>query len=605
MSQFDTENIRVLYSEGLEKFLTTRNEECLTQAYNLGRESLRLGLSELDIIEFHHDSLSKVNGSLNDDGKFHSASTYLKEWLAPYEVKLQSFQDVIKELNRKNKQLTEEIENRREIQNELVESKEYFQLLLENGQDIITVLDQRGIIRYTSPSVYRILNYSQNRLVGSDVINYIHESDQKRVKRILKKILKTPGHVESIEFRFLHQEGHWIYLESIIKHVPESRDGPVLVVNSRDTTERRYNMQTLKEHKARLAEAQRIAKVGSWEWKPGEEPDLSWSDEMCRIYGYNPSDFDHSYETYLDHVHPDDRERIVGIIEDALKKKRAFSFEHKIIRLDGEVLNLLCRGRSVTNQQNEVVKMIGTCQDVTEQKLKEQKLREYSQKLRRLTEKIERTREEERIRIAREIHDELGQMLTVLKMDISMLSGQMKKKVSTEVLGYFNSEAEKILNRINTIIKSVQRITTDLRPEVLDDLGLREAIEWQSKEFEKRTGTLVNFISNIGDTDFLSDVHSTTLFRILQETLTNIIRHAEASRVDISFIRRNNNIYLAVEDNGVGITEEQKEAPTSFGIIGMRERTQFLGGDVEIKGDQEKGTTVTVRLPLDVENSKY
>lgn len=604
MSKSDSENIRVLYFEGLEKFLKSGDEACLAQAYIMGRESLQQGLSELDIIEFHHASLTKVNGSLNNETNIQLASNYLKEWLAPYEVKLHSFRNVIEELNRKNEQLTKEIENRREIQKELVESKDYFQSLLENGQDIITVLDQNGIIRYMSPSVYRILRYKPDRLIGSYVINYMHENDQQRVKKLFKKVAVTPGHVESVEFRFRHEEGHWICLESIVKNILGSRDGPIVIVNSRDVTERKLTMQTLKEHKTRLAEAQRIANVGSWEWIPGEASDLNWSDEMCRIYGYNPNDFDHTYETFLNHVHPDDRERIVGIIEDALKNKRAFSFEHKIIRLDDEIRVLLCRGRSVSNQENEIVKMIGTGQDITEQKLKEQKLREYSQKLRRLTEKMERTREEERIRIAREIHDELGQMLTVLKMDISIFNAHMKKKVSNEVLGYFNSEAEKILNRINTIIKSVQRITTDLRPEVLDDLGLKEAIEWQSKEFKKRTGTRVNFSTNIGDTEFLNNIQSTTLFRILQETLTNIIRHAEASRVAISFFKRNNNIYLIVKDDGVGITEEQKEAPTSFGIIGMRERTQFLGGDVEIKGEQGKGTTVTMRVPLDVKYAK-
>ncbi len=604
MSKSNAEHARNFYLEGLKKYLKKEDEESLIEAYKRGQELLRKGVSELDIIKFHHDSLLKVNSSLNDAKKIKLASVYLQEWLAPYEIKLQSFRDVIEELNLKNEQLTREIENRRQIQKELVKSKDYFQSLLENGQDIITVLDQEGVIRYMSPSIQRILEYNQNELVGSDFFRHIHDDDLKEVKKLYTKILNSPNHVESIEFRFKHQKGDWVYLESIVKQVKESRDGPILVLNSRDVTDRKYTMQTLKEHKTRLAEAQRIAKVGSWEWIPGEDSELNWSDELCRIYGFNPGSFDQCYETYLDRIHPDDQERIEEIIQDALINKRAFSFEHKIIRLDGEVRVLLCRGWSITNQENEVIKMIGTGQDVTDQKLKEQKLREYSQQLRKLNEKIGRTREEERIRIAREIHDELGQMLTVLKMDISVLSGQMKKKVSEEILAYFNNEAEKILDRINTIIKSVQRITTDLRPEVLDDLGLKEAIEWQSKEFESHSGIPVNFSTDLNSTDFLNDVQSTTLFRILQETLTNVMRHANASRVDISFYRRNNNIYLTVKDNGIGITKEQKEASTSFGMIGMRERTQFLGGNVDIKGEQGEGTTVTMWIPLDVEYVK-
>lgn len=604
MSQSNAEHTQNFYLEGLKKYLLNADEESLTQAYNMGQESLRKGLSELDIIKFHHESLSKVNGSLNDDEKIKLASVYLQEWLAPYEIKLHSFRDVIKELNQKNEQLTREIENRRQIQNELVKSKDYFQSLLENGQDIITVLDQEGVIRYMSPSIERILAYKQNELVGSDFFRYIHDDDLKEIKNLYVKMLNSPDGVESIEFRFKHQKGRWIYLESIIKQVQDSRDGPILVFNSRDVTDRKYTMETLKEHRARLAEAQSIAKVGSWEWKLGEDPELVWSDEMCRIFGFTQESFDNSYEMYTNHLYPGDRERIENTIKEAIQNKKPYSFEHRIIRPDGELRNILCKGRPVTNQQNELIKLIGTGQDITEQKKKEQKLREYSQQLRKLNEKIGRAREEERIRIAREIHDELGQMLTVLKMDVSMLSGQMKKKVSDEILKYFNSEAEKILDRINTIIHSVQRITTDLRPEVLDDLGLKEAIEWQSKEFESHTGVPVNFSTNLNSTKFLNDVQSTTLFRILQETLTNVMRHANASRVDISLDRRNNNIYLTVKDNGIGITREQKEASTSFGMIGMRERTQFLGGDVDIKGEEGKGTTVTMWIPLDVEYVK-
>lgn len=245
--------------------------------------------------------------------------------------------------------------------------------------------------------------------------------------------------------------------------------------------------------------------------------------------------------------------------------------------------------------------MVGTGQDITDQKEKEKKLRDYSNRLRDLSEKVERAREEERVRIARQVHDELGQMLTVLKMDVSMMRGELQKKVSDDIMDHVKPQAAKILDRINVIIKSVQRITTELRPEVLDDLGLQEAIDWQAGEFEKRTGIKVDFTSNINQTNFLDDEKATTLFRIFQETLTNIIRHADASKVDIELQKQEKNLFLTVADNGIGITDEQKEASSSLGIIGMRERTQYLGGDVTIDGEKGKGTTVTLRMPLNEE----
>lgn len=598
------ENITNLYREGLKTYLLEEKEECLEQAYEMGRKSLQEGFSELDIVEMHHDVLTKINGSeaeSDSEEQMERASAYLKEWLAPFEVKLRSYRKVIDEIQDKNELLRKEIENRKEIERELQSSKEYFQKLIENAQDIITVLDHGGIIRYSSPSIERILGYGKNELNGRDAFQYVHEDDVSRVKELFAEVISIAGNVVTTEFRFQHQNGDWIYLESIAKNVVDSRDGPIVVVNSRDVTDRKKAMRSLQEHKIQLADAQKIAKVGSWQWFPNSENGVRWSDEMCRIFGIEPDEFDNTFETYMKFVHPRDRVRVKGNIKKAVEEKKSFSFEHKILRPDGEERTLLCRGHILTNENGSVVKVIGTGQDITGQKEKEQKLREYSNQLRSLSEKIERTREEERIRIARAVHDELGQMLTVLKMDVSMLNGEMKQKATPDVQDFFRRKANKILDRINTIIKSVQRITTELRPEVLDDLGLVDAIHWQADEFANRTGIEVEVKSNVEQSDFIDDTQATTLFRIFQETLTNIIRHAKATKVDIKLNRKNSTLYLIVSDNGVGISDEKKNASSSLGIIGMRERTQFLGGDMNIEGEKDKGTTVTLQIPLDAE----
>lgn len=599
------ENIRDLYAKGLEDFLTEEDEKYLTQAYVSGHKSLQVGLSEFDIIELHHKSLSAIPMDVipERDKRNQLASTYLKEWLSPYVVKLQSFRDVINELNTKNEQLTKEIESRKKVQAELRENKDYFQSLIEYGQDIITVIGYDGTVKYNSPSIERVLKYEQNELLGRSFFRYIHKEDLEDVKELIRNIRDKPKEVKPFEFRFLSKNGQWVYFESTANKVHNRRDDSI-IFNSRDVTDRKFTMRKLREHRAKLAEAQHIAKVGSWEWQLRADPELEWSEEMCRIYGLTPGSFDQTYETFLNHVHPEDRSYVERRIKKALKYKNPFSFEFRIIRTDGSIRNLYGKGR-VIEKDGEILKMIGTGQDITEQKKKERKLKKYSEQLRKLSEKIERTREEERIRIAREIHDELGQMLTVLKMDISMLSGQMKKRVSENILKFFNGEAEKILERINTIINSVQRITTDLRPEVLDDLGLIEALQWQAKEIEQRTKLDIRFKSELEHIEFLNDDESTTIFRVFQETLNNIVKHAQASKVEIELERKNNHLLLSVHDDGIGITEQQKENSSSFGIIGMRERTRFLGGDVYIEGEERKGTKVTLHIPLDTENGKF
>ncbi|MDR8393752.1 PAS domain-containing protein [Aliifodinibius sp. S!AR15-10] len=598
----EAKKFRDIFRAGLKTYLSDKNEASLTDAYELGRQALKDGFSELAIIEMYHvvlkDILRDRNGG-NDCEILERSSVYLVECLAPFEVKLRSYQDLIEDLNKKNEQLKEEIQNRKEVDKELQRSKDHFQSLIEHAQDVITVLDGKGIIRYTSPSIRRILGYGKSELLGRDTFQYLHPRDLDRVKNIFDELLAEPDRIRSEEFRFKHRDGYWVFLESIAKHVSDE-DGTRIIVNSRDVTERKRAIKQLRENEAQLSEAQRIAKVGSWEWRPGEEDGLSWSDEMCRIYGIDPTSFNHTYETFLEHVHPEDRDRIEREVTRALELKQPFAFEHRIIRgSDGEERKLLGRGQVITDGKGQVVRLIGTGQDITEQKEREQKLREYSNRLRRLSARIERAREEERTRIAREVHDELGQMLTVLKMDISMLSGELKKKIDPEIMDFLERETQNILKRINTIISSVQRITAELRPEVLDDLGLKDAIEWQAQEFAERSGLRVNFNSNISNPNMLDEEQSTIIFRIFQETLTNIIRHAQASKVDIRLDIEDECLVLVVRDNGIGITEEQREASASLGLIGMRERTQLLGGTVRIEGKENEQTKVMLQIPLD------
>ncbi len=593
-----------LFAKGLKKYLTEESEENLTKAYELGRQSLQDGLSKLDVIALYHEILVEAEEfGLQKESKeqMKLASAYLTEYLAPFEVRLLGYQDLIDNLNKKNEQLEEEIERRKEIEKELQKSRDYFQALIKNAQDIITVLDYDAVICYCSPALVRILGYGEKELEEEIAFKYVHPDDLERIKKQFKEVRETADHSISTEFRFKHKNGSWVYLESIAKNVQDNPDGPIIVVNSRDVTERKKAMRKLKESEAQLSEAQQIAKVGSWEWTPdeGEEEVLKWSDEMCRIYGFKPEEFDQTFETYISRIHPDDKNRVQNIAEQALKNKKQFDFEHRIIRPGGEVRILLCRGDAVVDRHGEVRKLIGTGQDITEQKKREQKLRDYSERLKNLSARIERTREEERIKIAREIHDELGQMLTVLKMDVSMLSTKMKDKVSGDTFDFFSGKAEEIRERINGIIKSIQRITTELRPEVLDTMGLKEAIDWKSNEVENRTGIDIVFTTNVEQKRLLEKKRASTFFRIFQETLTNIIRHAMASKVEVELKRDDPHLYLIVRDNGIGIARDELDAATSVGLIGMRERAQFLGGKLDIEGEEGKGTTITLRIPLE------
>lgn len=213
------------------------------------------------------------------------------------------------------------------------------------------------------------------------------------------------------------------------------------------------------------------------------------------------------------------------------------------------------------------------------------------EEMRNLSEYLQTVREEERASVAREIHDELGQALTVLKMDLSW----MKDKLPDE-REQLLERAESMLGLTDNTIQTVKKICTELRPGLLDDLGICAAIEWQAGEFEKRTGIKCS-VTLVPDEITLEKKPSTAIFRVFQEALTNVARHAQATCVEASLIELENSLSLEVKDDGKGIAEKEVRKPKSFGLIGMRERIHFLGGDFEISGETGKGTTLKVSIP--------
>ena len=215
------------------------------------------------------------------------------------------------------------------------------------------------------------------------------------------------------------------------------------------------------------------------------------------------------------------------------------------------------------------------------------------EQLRNLYHRLQEIREEERTRTAREVHDHLSQLLTTIKLEISLLN----KKLGP-YRPYVQESIQQLLEMSDDAIHSVQRIAMDLRPPILDDLGLAEAIEWQVRDFKARTGIDCDFFDQLNGFE-LDLERSTTLFRIFQETLTNIVRHSQATQVGVKLHVGKENITLEVQDNGCGITVEQIQNLRSLGLLGMRERAMVWGGYVNIEGVFKGGTMVTINIKKD------
>jgi signal transduction histidine kinase len=340
-----------------------------------------------------------------------------------------------------------------------------------------------------------------------------------------------------------------------------------------------------------LAAGERLSHTGSWAWNL-LSGDLFWSQETFRIFGIDPTTPRSSLcEIFLQRIHPEDRPGIAEGLKAAPMKAGDYSTDYRIVLPDGSIRHVHDVVYPVKNETGQIAERFGVVMDLTERKDAEAELRRSFDQLRALTARMQDAREEERKWVAREIHDELGQGLTAIKIDLISLAHEFPSETPHA------KRIESIANEVDQTIKSVRRISTELRPGILDDLGLIAAVEWAAEEFETRTGTRCRLDLLENDRTIDSD-RATAVFRILQETLTNVARHANATHVDVRLLKEAGSVILEVRDNGRGATEEQLSASASLGIRGMRERALLLDGELTIQGLPDEGTTVRVRIPL-------
>lgn len=341
-------------------------------------------------------------------------------------------------------------------------------------------------------------------------------------------------------------------------------------------------------------------------------PDMIFSqDIISKIYNYV-----NSTSIKLTGYSPDEFYKKPGLLEEIVdsewKEQYHFTlnmiqsatspipFEYMITHKNGKKIWINQRCVIVRNKKNEALTIESILTDVTERKHYEQKLEETTKSLRALSSYQQKVREEERLYISREIHDQFGQDLTALKMDMAMLAKNSKKLYeSKKEIEYQNiaDELKKMSYYIDDIINNVRKISTELRPDILDKLGLVEAIEWHAEEFERRTGIKCSTTTEENEI-LLNPEKSISIFRIFQETLTNAARHSGAKEIKTDLKVQNGWMIIRITDNGRGITENEIQNGTSLGILGMKERVLILGGIFNIHGEVNKGTIVDIKIPL-------
>jgi PAS domain S-box-containing protein len=366
-------------------------------------------------------------------------------------------------------------------------------------------------------------------------------------------------------------------------------DGVGVVIT--DITDRRITEQALREQRALLAEAQKVAGVGSWEWDP-ESGRLAWSDELYRIYGVTREGFRPSFETYLERVHAEDRQQSGALMARALMDGRGFTMQERIVRPGGELRYLRSHGEVVRNDRGKPIKILGACLDVTEQRHSESALRQAAQDLHALTRRLVQVEEAERRRIAGELHDRVGQSLSALNINLDIvlkdptLAPAAKKRL------------EDSLTLVDGTLQSIENVMADLRPPLLDEYGLAAALGWHADELSRRTG--LDIIVQDAAPESVKKLRTEAalaLYRIAQEALNNVVKHARAKNVHIDISAKENEVVLVVGDDGEGF-DPAAARRGRWGMTTMRERADTVGGRLDVESAPGEGTRLIVEVPI-------
>ena len=309
---------------------------------------------------------------------------------------------------------------------------------------------------------------------------------------------------------------------------------------------------------------------------------------MLRIYDINPLSFKGKPKEFIKVLHPDDVKLFKKSIDSNLLKGNSTSIEYRVIHKDGSIHNIFAKGRIEFNDENKPIKYTGIVQDITERK-KAEEHKSTIEQLRQLAQYVEKIRENERLTISRELHDDLGQALTSFKMDLKLI----KQNISDD---FVNNQIDNLSNAVDNTIKTVQRLTSQLRPAMIEDLGLVTTIEWYTKDFSNRYK--IEIYLDLESDITISHDSSIIIFRIMQESLTNIARHSNATHVNIMLFKSGNNINFRISDNGICITEDKIISKKSYGINIMKERVASIGGTFEIYSENNCGTEISIVLPI-------
>lgn len=489
-----------------------------------------------------------------------------------------------------------DITERKRAEKALRDSEERYRSLVNTAGSVILVLSPDHKIIEWNHEAEVVYGWLRHEVMGQDYFQmFLSPSIWNDVAADIEKVLEGQ-HTKGFENPIRTRDGSERILLWNVNRLLDSHRQPIGVIAvGQDITERKRAEEARREAEKRYHSIFENAIEGIFQTTPAGQY-LTVNPALARLYGYESPQHmimavtDIARQIYVD---PTRREECIRLTQE---QGEVSGFESKIYRKDGSTIWISESMRTLRDSSGAILGYEGAVENITERKEAEEQVQASLDLLRTLSKRLEIIREEERARIARELHDQLGVGLTCLKMDLARLVTIMGEAVGSRERRNAEAKIRSMMEDVDATIATVQQLVTELRPSILDDLGLVAAIEWQAQDFQCRSRIVCRCIASEEDMKIDSE-RATVVFRICQEALTNIARHAQATIVTIRLEHKAGSILLEVHDNGQGIPEEKIADPHSLGLVGMRERAGLFGGRIDITGRPKEGSTVLLCLP--------
>jgi PAS domain S-box-containing protein len=472
----------------------------------------------------------------------------------------------------------------------LGESELRFRQIAENIREVfwLTTIDL-GKILYISPAYEAVWGRSRASLYQNprSFIAAIHPEDRPRAVEALER--KREDGFE-VEYRVVRPDGSTRWIRDRGFPIKDETAHPYRIAGiAEDITERRLAAKVVKQAEDRIRLI--IDTIPTMVW--GVQPDGTIDFVNQRWLDYTGLSLEEEMEDPTRPVHPEDLPRVIEKWRANMAAGETSEDEMRLQRADGEYRWFLVRTAPLRDEQGSIVQWFGSSIDIEDRMEAVEALRRSEQQLHALVGRLNTVREDEAKRIARELHDDLGQKLTALNMELADLEMKLAEATPGQ-----RAQIARMHLVVDHTIEVVQGISSELRLGQLDILGLTAAIDWQLQEFSRRSA-IPCVVTRLDEVTNLSDARRTAVFRILQEALTNIVRHAGATQVEVSLQAGPDQLALKIHDNGRGVTAAELNDRQAIGLLGMRERAQNIGGAFTITGAAGLGTTVFVTVPLE------